>query len=213
MSRIVALLAMSVFLVSAADARAASVGSDGGPLAFTTRGQEESRLTITLDGDRYTISDRGAESVEPSTPTCRRSDGDPQVAFCDAAGVTEVSVILGDGDDEATLYFRSHLVLVSRLARIQPPVDGVWTSIEDTTGLRADTMRGRRLGFGGKLCIHPSQVTHVNTCFRPSDEQVAWARRVLDAVALSKGSAVKVDGGMVDVPVIRKAEAIVAELT
>jgi citrate lyase subunit beta/citryl-CoA lyase len=116
-----------------------------------------------------------------------------------------------DGDDEATLYFRSHLVLVSRLARIQPPVDGVWTSIDDATGLRADTMRGRRLGFGGKLCIHPSQIVHVNACFRPSDEQVAWAMRVVEAVALSKGSAVKVDGGMVDVPVIRKAEAILAE--
>jgi citrate lyase subunit beta/citryl-CoA lyase len=127
-------------------------------------------------------------------------------------GSLDFQVDLGlDDDDEATLYFRSHLVLVSRLARIQPPVDGVWTGIEDTTGLRADTMRGRRLGFGGKLCIHPSQIVHVNACFRPSDEQVAWAKRVMEAVALSKGSAVKVDGGMVDVPVIRKAEAILAE--
>ena len=128
-------------------------------------------------------------------------------------GSLDFQVDLGlDGDDEATLYFRSHLVLVSRLARIQSPVDGVWTSIEDTSGLRADTMRGRRLGFGGKLCIHPSQIVHVNACFRPSDEQVAWAKRVLEAVSLSKGSAVKVDGSMVDVPVIRKAEAILAEL-
>jgi citrate lyase subunit beta/citryl-CoA lyase len=128
-------------------------------------------------------------------------------------GSLDFQVDLGlQGDGEETLYFRSHLVFVSRLAGIQPPVDGVWTSIDDPTGLRADTMRGRRLGFGGKLCIHPLQVVHVNACFRPSDEQVNWAQRVMEAVLLSKGSAVQVDGGMVDVPVIRKAEAILAEV-
>jgi citrate lyase subunit beta/citryl-CoA lyase len=128
-------------------------------------------------------------------------------------GSLDFQVDLGlDGDGEETLYFSSRLVLVSRLACIQPPVDGVWTNIDDTAGLRAHTERGRRLGFGAKLCIHPTQIVHVNACFRPSDEQVAWARRILEAVSLSKGSAVKVDGRMVDVPVIRKAEAILAEV-
>ena len=54
-------------------------------------------------------------------------------------------------------------------------------------GFAPDTLRGRRLGFGGKLCIHPSQVGHVNACFRPSDEQVAWAKRVLEAVCAVEG--------------------------
>lgn len=115
-----------------------------------------------------------------------------------------------DGDGEETLAFRSHLVLVSRLAGIHAPVDGVWTNIEDTAGLRAHAARGRRLGFGGTLCIHPSQVEPVNACFRPSADQMAWATRVMAAVSLSKGSAVKVDGRMVDVPVIRKAAEILA---
>ena len=113
-----------------------------------------------------------------------------------------------EGDGEETLYFRSRLVLVSRLAGIQPPVDGAWTNIGDAEQLRAHTLRGRRLGFGGKLCIHPSQVAHVNACFRPSEDEVAWAKRVLEAVSLSKGSVVKVDGRMVDRPVILKAEQI-----
>jgi citrate lyase subunit beta/citryl-CoA lyase len=68
----------------------------------------------------------------------------------------------------------------------------------------------RRLGFGGKLCIHPKQVPIVNACFIPSAEEQAWARRVLDAAAASQGSAVAVDGKMIDVPVIRKAEEILA---
>jgi citrate lyase subunit beta/citryl-CoA lyase len=116
-----------------------------------------------------------------------------------------------DGDGEETLYYRSRLVLVSRLAGIQPPVDGVWTNIDDAEQLRASTMRSRRLGFGGKLCIHPSQIAHVNACFRPSEDEVVWARGVLEAASRSKGSAVKVDGHMVDAPVIRKAEQILKD--
>ncbi len=123
-----------------------------------------------------------------------------------AFGSLDLQADLGlGGDDEETLYFRSHLVLVSRLAGIQPPVDGVWTDINAVDGLRAHTLRGRRLGFGGKLCIHPSQIAHVHACFRPSEDEVTWAKRVLEAASLSKGSVVKVDGRMVDVPVIRKA--------
>src|SRR5690606_15765807 len=57
-----------------------------------------------------------------------------------------------EGDNEELLYFRSQLVLASRLAGIQPPVDGVSTVIDDLEQVRTDAMRARRLGFGGKLC-------------------------------------------------------------
>ena len=127
-------------------------------------------------------------------------------------GTLDFQIDLGiDGDAEETVYFRSHLVLVSRLAGIQPPVDGVWAGLDDPEQLRVHTVRGRSLGFGGKLCIHPKQIPHVNECFRPSQNEVAWAKRVLDAVFLSKGSVVAVDGQMVDRPVILKAEEILNE--
>jgi citrate lyase subunit beta/citryl-CoA lyase len=114
-------------------------------------------------------------------------------------------------DEEELLYFRSQLVLVSRIAGVQAPVDGVSTAIDDAEQLRADTLRARRLGFGGKLCIHPKQISHVNECFRPSQNEVAWARRVLEAVSASNGAAVAVDGKMVDRPVILKARQILKE--
>ncbi len=117
--------------------------------------------------------------------------------------------IQGDGEELHT--FRSHLVLVSRLAGIQPPVDGVWTDFHDEEGLRAHTLRGRRFGFGGTLCIHPSQVGPVNDCFRPSPEEIDWAKRVLDAVASSGGSVVALDGQMIDRPLILMAERILSE--
>ena len=116
-----------------------------------------------------------------------------------------------DGDGDELLAFRSQLVLASRLAGIQPPVDGPCTSWEDTDLLTADSRRARRLGFGGKLCIHPKQVAFVNTAFSPSESEVAWARRVLDAAKRSGGAAVAVEGRMVDRPVILKAERIARE--
>jgi len=116
-----------------------------------------------------------------------------------------------DGDDLELLYCRSQLVLVSRVAGIQPPVDGVTTAINDPEVLRADTQRARKLGFGGKLCIHPKQVGEVNRHFLPGEQELAWAQRVLQAASEAKGAAVALDGKMVDLPVIRKAEEIMSE--
>lgn len=113
-----------------------------------------------------------------------------------------------DGDDLELLYFRSQLVLLSRIAGIQPPVDGVTTAIDDAAQIRTDAQRARRLGFKGKLCIHPRQVDIVNQCFSPSDESVAWAKKVLAAAEAAKGAAVAMDGKMIDFPVIRKAMEI-----
>jgi citrate lyase subunit beta/citryl-CoA lyase len=108
------------------------------------------------------------------------------------------------------LYFRSRIVLDSRLAGIQPPVDGVTTDINSTERVRADTLRARRLGFGGKMCIHPKQVPVVNEGFTPSAEEEAWARRVVEASSEARGAAISVDGKMVDRPVLARAEIILA---
>lgn len=112
------------------------------------------------------------------------------------------------GDDEELLYFRSELVLVSRLAGIQPPVDGITADLGSDEQLRGDAQRARRLGFGGKLCIHPDQVRVVNACFLPDAQEQAWAHRVRAAMEQSDGSAVSVDGKMVDRPIALQAERI-----
>lgn len=114
--------------------------------------------------------------------------------------------IEGDGDE--LLAFRSQLVLASRLTGIAPPIDGPCTSWEDAQLLDSDCRRARRLGFGGKLCIHPKQVAPVNAAFAPADAEVAWARRVLQAAQSAGGAAVALDGRMIDRPVMLKAERI-----
>lgn len=116
------------------------------------------------------------------------------------------------GEQEELLYFRSQLVLVSRIAGLEAPVDGVTTAIEDAERIRADTLRAKRLGFGAKLCIHPRQVNVVNECFEPTAEEQSWAKRIVEAAEAVHGAAVSVDGKMVDRPVIARAEAILSRI-
>lgn len=126
-------------------------------------------------------------------------------------GSIDFSVDLGiEGDERELDAFRSELVLASRLAGIAAPVDGVTTAIEDADLLRRETLRGKRFGFGGKLCIHPKQLAAVHAAYLPSNDEVHWAMRVLEAAKLAGGGAVAVDGKMVDKPVMMRAERILA---
>ncbi len=142
-----------------------------------------------------------------------------RLALAHAAGVQRL--IFGHIDFQADmgmratedelLPFRVALVLASRLADIAPPIDGVTTALDDADLLRSDALRARRLGFGGKLCIHPRQVAVVKQCFAPDADEIAWARRVIAADAAAGGAALAVDGKMVDKPVVLRAQAILAE--
>lgn len=115
-----------------------------------------------------------------------------------------------EGDDEELLLYRSMIVLASKVAGIGSPIDGVTVEIGDTDALHRAALRGRRLGFGAKLCIHPSQVAGVNTAFRPTAAQVQWAQRVLAAAASSPG-AFQIDGAMVDAPVMARAREVLQQ--
>lgn len=118
--------------------------------------------------------------------------------------------IHGDGDE--LLFARSQLVLASRVAGVLPPVDGVTVAIEDDGVLQADVARARRLGFGGKLCIHPRQVAAVQASFRPAPADLEWARRVIEATDTAGHDAVRLDGKLVDKPVIDRARALLQEV-
>ena len=91
-------------------------------------------------------------------------------------------------------------------------MDGVTTAIDDVNSLQADALRGKRFGFGAKLCIHPKQVAAVNSAYRPTADELAWARRVMDAAGSADGAAVQVDGRMVDKPVLIRAQRLLAQL-
>jgi citrate lyase subunit beta/citryl-CoA lyase len=115
------------------------------------------------------------------------------------------------GEQEELLYARSRLVLASRVASILPPVDGVTMALDDLARLREDVARARRLGFGGKLCIHPKQVELINQGFAPTEAERAWARRVLEAAETTGAGALRFDGELIDRPVIERAKSILAQ--
>jgi citrate lyase subunit beta/citryl-CoA lyase len=125
-------------------------------------------------------------------------------------GSLDFQADLGTNDDDL-LYARSQLVLVSRVAGIDAPIDGVTQAIDDAELLRRDCHRSRQLGFAAKVCIHPNQIDTVNCCFAPSAEEVEWAERIVAAFERAQGNAVQVDGRMVDRPVLLKAQAILDE--
>jgi citrate lyase subunit beta / citryl-CoA lyase len=104
-------------------------------------------------------------------------------------------------------------VLLAAAAHGRPAIDSVYVNISDLDGLADEAQDAAASGFALKACIHPRQVPVVRRAFQPDEAQVVWARRVLaaarDAGARDKG-AIKVDGQMIDAPLIRQAEAILA---
>ncbi len=115
--------------------------------------------------------------------------------------------------EEPELAFaRNALVAASRRARLPAPIDGVTTDTGSAERLAADARRARAFGFGGKLCIHPAQVAGVNEALGYSEAEQAWALRVLEEAARRGGEVFSLDGRMVDLPVIRAAEAIAASI-
>lgn len=125
-----------------------------------------------------------------------------------ALGNVDLAAELGIAHDDHTAlaYARSRLVSASAAAGLCPPVDGVTTSVRDPEVLAADVAHARRMGFAGKLCIHPAQVTAVSSHFAPSESEQRWARSVLAA----GDSVTVIDGQMVDKPVLERARRLLA---
>lgn len=110
---------------------------------------------------------------------------------------------------QSLLFARSQIVLASRLAMIGAPLDGVTTAIHDEPAIIDDCAHAAELGFGGKLLIHPAQIEPARRGFCPTDNDVRWAERVMDAVK-DGNAAISVDGAMVDAPVVMRAQQILS---
>lgn len=108
---------------------------------------------------------------------------------------------------EAFLYARNRIVLASRVAGLPAPIDGVTPAISELAVVAEDSRYARSLGFGAKLCIHPAQLATVQRAFLPDARELAWAGRVMSAVA-GGSHAVQVDGEMVDLPLIEHAQRL-----
>ena len=114
--------------------------------------------------------------------------------------------------EEEIAAVRSEVVLASRLGRIEPPIDTVFIHIKEPEHFARSARKGREFGFQGKLCIHPDQVGPTNAAYTPTDDEAAWARKIISnfEVAEAEGLAsIQVDGYFVDYPIVEKAQRIV----
>ena len=120
-----------------------------------------------------------------------------------------------DDDDGAAAQARFAIARASRAAGLEAPLDTAFVDIHDSERLRASALRARALGFAGKACIHPAQLEIVNQVFSPGADEVARARRIVEAFARAEAegqAALSVDGQMVDYPVVERARRILALL-
>lgn len=114
-------------------------------------------------------------------------------------------------DGAELLVARSQVVLAAAAAGLPGPIDGPSLDLVDLDGLRAQAGRARRLGFTAKACIHPAQIAPVADVLAPTPEQVAWARRVVAAYDRAGQGVTSLDGQMIDVPVARRAHAVLQQ--
>jgi citrate lyase subunit beta/citryl-CoA lyase len=119
-----------------------------------------------------------------------------------------------DGSYRAVALHARNMTLLAATAHGKLAVDAIYANIGDLEGLAREAEDAAASGFALKACIHPSHVAVIRTAFRADEKQVAWARRVLAAAKEGDqdGGAVKIDGQMIDAPLLRQAEAILASV-
>ena len=108
------------------------------------------------------------------------------------------------------MYARAKVPVDARAAGIDS-MDFIWQDIHDHSGLRRDLELGKKLGYNGKCIIHPSQIEHVHKVFSPSNQDIEWAEKVVQALDSAKNSsagAVKLEGKMIDAVHYKQARRI-----
>lgn len=106
---------------------------------------------------------------------------------------------------------RSMIVMAAAIAGIDA-IDTVWSNLDDEIGFEEEVKNIMEMGFSGKSCIHPSQIKIVHKIFTPSKEELEKSVQIVNAAKkadITKGGVITVNGKMVDIPVIAKAEKIV----
>ena len=132
-----------------------------------------------------------------------------------AFGAADFSLDMGiriSKTGEELAFARARIALGCRAAGIDPPIDTPFMiDLKDREAFEADVKRGQRLGFGGKLCIHPNQVDYCNRTFSPSKQDIAFAAQIVAAFEAAEANgqaAIQVDGKFVDYPVVAQSRRI-----
>ena len=133
-------------------------------------------------------------------------------------GAEDIAAALGastnrrpDGEYDSVYQLACALCLSGAAAAGVQPIDTIWADFGDEAGLIRDSRTGRQRGFTGKIAIHPNQVATINAAFTPSDDELAWSRKVVNLFESNPGmGTVGLEGKMLDMPHLKQAQRILA---
>ena len=160
--------------------------------------------------------------VSTETPVAMFNLGSYSPAHPRLAGLTWGAEDLGaaigatankEADGEWTFPYRvaRSLCLFAAAAADVAPIDTLYADFRDPDGLAESCRRSRRDGFTGRIAIHPDQVAVINRCFTPADDDIAHARRIVEAFeAAPDAGTIGIDGKMYDIPHLKQARRVLA---
>ncbi|RQR22062.1 CoA ester lyase [Burkholderia sp. Bp9143] len=204
----------------------ASGAPDGIMLPKVESPSEVARLGHMLDAlevrDAIARGSIGIIPVTTETPIAMFALGSYKGCSDRLAGLTwgaeDLAAALGastnrgpDGEYDQVYQLARSLCLTGAAAAGVQPIDTIWGNFTDEAGLQRDCLIARQRGFTGKIAIHPAQVPVINKAFTPSDEELSWSRRVIEAFGANPEiGVVGLDGQMLDMPHLKQAQRIVA---
>ena len=133
-----------------------------------------------------------------------------RIAFGAGDFTFDLNMIWSRSESELA-HARATVVTSSRAAGLEAPIDTVWADLQDEEALEASARTALGLGFQGKMCIHPKQISVVNGVFTPTDEEVAFAQRVVAAFEQAEAeglAAIQLDGKFIDYPIVYRAQRV-----
>lgn len=173
------------------------------------------KLVDLLDGDLVPILPIASET--PKSLFAMGSYGEVTKYLCGLtwgaedlpAAIGASTARLADGSYTAPIeWVRSQALFAAHAAGVDA-IETVFPNIKDETGLAEYAKRGRRDGFHGMMAIHPAQCPIINAAFTPSDEELSWAKTIVEAFAQNPEAGVlKLDGKMIDAPHLKQAQKI-----
>ncbi|MEZ7503516.1 CoA ester lyase [Psychrobacter sp. Arc29] len=127
--------------------------------------------------------------------------------FLDLCNDLQVQVGMPSADIIAN-QIRYQLILTSKVHQLSPPIDTIYPDFKDGVGLSNRVNLWSQMGMSGMLCIHPKQVAVVQQTLQPTDEALLFAQRVIEEYERSGQAVFKIDGEMVDAPVIARSRQL-----
>ena len=114
-------------------------------------------------------------------------------------------------DDDSEISYATNVIATAARAAGVLALDTPYVSFRDEEGLIKDANQAKSIGYKGKFAIHPAQITPINKCFSPSPEEINYANRVLEVFETAKKEgrgSTSLDGQMIDVPVVKRAQGL-----